>query len=41
VASAITTVVLYAVAPRTAEKAEKARVSVDVAPTGIVLRGVF
>ncbi len=40
-ACAITTVVLYAVAPRTAVTAEKPRVSVDVSPTGLLLRGVF
>ena len=40
-AGAVTTAVLYAVSPRTAVAAEKARVTVQVAPSGLVLRGVF
>jgi PEGA domain-containing protein len=40
-AEAITTVVLFAVAPRTAASPEKSKVTVDVSPKGISLRGVF
>jgi hypothetical protein len=41
IAGAVTTAVLYALSPRTAAVAEKAKVTVDVAPTGLLLRGVF
>ncbi|MEP7121153.1 MAG: PEGA domain-containing protein [Byssovorax sp.] len=40
-AGAVTTVVLYAISPKTAAATEKAKVTVQVAPTGLVLRGVF
>ena len=40
-AGAVTTAILYAVSPRSAAAAEKAKVTVDVAPTGLVLRGAF
>jgi hypothetical protein len=41
VAGAVTTVVLYFVAPKTASKVEKAPVSLDVSPAGIGLHGRF
>ena len=41
VAGAITTVVLFVLAPKTATKAEKAPVSLDVSPTGVGLHGMF
>jgi hypothetical protein len=41
IAGAVTTVVLYALAPKTAAAAEKAKVTVQVAPTGLLLRGAF
>lgn len=41
VAAAITTVVIFVTAPKSAPKAEKATVSLDVAPTWIGLHGTF
>jgi hypothetical protein len=41
IAGAVTTAVLYALSPRTAAVAEKAKVTVQVAPTGLLLRGAF
>lgn len=41
IAGAVTAVVLYAIAPKTAAKTEKVTVRLDVSPAGLGLHGVF